>query len=84
MQVFSEMLQFNGNSQCLMLSGVFFFESNGLISIPATEELIPLPLDFVKYCQEKRNRWIKRNRSASIFQTGGNPEAIKQLPAPTH
>lgn len=51
-----------------MLSGVFFSESNRLISIPAIEELIPLPLDFVKYCQEKRSRWIKRNRSAPVFQ----------------
>lgn len=43
-----------------MLSGVFFSENNGLISIPAIEELILLPLVFVKYCQEKRNRWIKK------------------------
>lgn len=58
--IFSEMNHFNGNSQCLMISGVFFFENNGLISIPAIEEFILLPLVFVKYCQEKRNRWIKK------------------------
>jgi len=58
--IFSEMHRFNGNSQCLMLSGVFFPENNGLISIPAIKELILLPLVFVKYCQEKRNRGIKK------------------------
>lgn len=77
------MHRFNGNSQCLMLSGIFFSENNGLISVPAIEELILLPLVFVKYCQEKRNRWIKKTRTAYIFQIGGNPKRIKQLPSPT-
>lgn len=53
MYISSEMHHFNGNSQCLMLSGVFFSEHNGLISIPVIEELILLPLLFVKYRQRE-------------------------------
>lgn len=79
------MHHFNGNSQCLMLSGVFFSEHNGLISTPVIEELILLPLLFVNNIREKTSSWIKKKKKWSCLNLPNlrKSHRIKQVASPT-